>query len=118
MSLTLEALTYEIIAYCIKMAKSKTFCMSIGMTNLAKDVLPKWIANGDRFWGAMDKVETKELDVVLGKYIYGLRSGEKIGRPTVVEQDFNYKSWDQYTTNYPEVEITEEMHIKACTTFR
>lgn len=74
-SLTTETITDEIIADCIRMAKSKTFCTSIGVTNLAKNVLPDRIANDERFWGAMVKVKTEQLDINVNEYFESLRLG-------------------------------------------
>lgn len=116
--LTPEAITNKIIADSIMMAKSKTFYMSIGVINLARDVLPDCIVNEKRFYRAMVKVEIEKLNVDLGEYLDGIRPREKIGRPTVIEQEFNYKSWEQCPTNHPMVEIIGKMHVKDCTTFR
>lgn len=48
-NLTAEAVANQIIAACLNMANSPTFCMSFGVTNLAKEILPKFIVKDDRF---------------------------------------------------------------------
>lgn len=58
--LTLEAITDQIIADCMRIAKSKAILASLGVTNLANEVLHQCIVNDDRFWSAIAKVEQKE----------------------------------------------------------
>lgn len=65
----------------------------------------------------MVKIETKQIDVDLNEYFDSHRLGLKIYCPTAIEQEFDYKSWERRTTNYPEVKITDEMRVKARTAF-
>lgn len=55
------------------------------------------------------------MNINLEEYFEGLRPAQKVGRPGDVEQEFDHKSWKRRATNYPEVEITDEMRVKART---
>lgn len=64
----------------------------------------------------MVKVEQEPLDIDIGESYDNLQPEPKIGHLGVAQQEFDYKSWERCTTNYPKVEITDEMMVKACTT--
>lgn len=91
-SLTLESITDQIIADYVWLAKSKEFCSSLDMANLANDVLPTRIANDEWFGSAMIKVKQEHLNISLGEYYDGLQPWQKVGHFGATQQEFDYKS--------------------------
>lgn len=116
-SLTPNSITNQIIANCVRIAKSQTMLASLGVTNLANKVLPPGIVDDERFQSVMVKVEQEEQVVDQEEYPDSLRPGQKAGRPGAAQQEFDYKSWERRTTNYPKVDITDEMQVQASTAF-
>lgn len=76
----------------VYMAKSKELCASLCMANLAKDVLLDRIANDERFWGAMAKVEQEQLNIDMSELFKGLQPGRMTNCPGAMGQEFEYKS--------------------------
>lgn len=87
------------------------------MTNLTKEVLPTYIANDKIFLSEMVKEEIETINIDLGEYFDELWLGQKTGYPSPATQEFDYKIWEWHTSNLPNLDITNEMHVKAWTTF-
>lgn len=75
--MTPDTVTDQKITDCLIMAKSQTYCTSIRVKNLAKELLPDFIITNDKFFTAMVKVKTEVIDIGLREYFDSLLRLEK-----------------------------------------
>lgn len=86
---------------------------SLGVTNLVNEVLPPKIINDTKFWNSMVKIKREEQVINLEEYANGICLREKPKRPSFIQQKFDYKYWARLTTNYPKVDMIDEIRVKA-----
>lgn len=74
----------KVIVDNVRIAKSKDMLASLGVTNLANELLPSHIVNDPRFCTLMVKIEREEQADDLKEYVDGLHPREKLKWPRLV----------------------------------
>lgn len=116
-SLIQEGIIHDIITDYARLAKSKTNLTSIGVNKLAAKMLAPKVINNPRFRTQMVKLEQEEL-IDLRDDPTEIQADEKLKTTRSTQQEFDYQPWVQRNTQYPEVQITKEIRVVACTTLK
>lgn len=79
-SLIANKVTNQIIVDCLIMVMSPTYCVSLGIQNIAKEIFCKFIITYDIFWTTMVNVDIENMGINLRNYFHSLLPPEKIAR--------------------------------------